>query len=336
MAQIHEGLPAPVDAVHILSRYFDAEPSTLTRISKDVKPKKIVLWTQNEITTMTPAWFGHPTMVDRIASVRDCAVLDDDHQQPLHAKAVALVKGGIVRLAFGSANFTTSGLFSTSAQANVEVMIVAEALPLASCDPCSLFDPSETARDLVDAGQLRTAARDLWPLLDPRPPIDLHEASLTDRRLTCRCTMPADLLESAEIWAVLTSSDGGESRFRLTSSGQTFVGELDDFADRRCAEGTTLIRIEAAVQDAPRLVSNHIFLVNLRDIGSGRSQRRERRIREAQRSAAQFAAMLDELLQLDDTDALKTFLTYCDIPIINAARPYVFQGARPQCEGADV
>ena len=106
--------------------------------------------------------------------------------------------------------------------------------------------------------------------------------------------------------------------------------------ERRCAEGTTLIHVEAAMKDASRLVSNDMFLVNLKYMGSGRSQRRERRIREAQRSASQFAAILDELLQLDDTDAPKTFLTHCDIPLIDAARPHVFRGARLQWEATDV
>ncbi len=335
-AQIHERLATPVDTVHILSRYFDAEPSTLTRIIEDVKPKKIVLWTENGLTTMTRAWFRHPAMIDRIASVRDCTVLDEDHRQPLHAKAVALVRGRSVRLAFGSANFTASGLFSTSTQANVEIMVIADGLPLTSCDPRRLFDPSGTAKDLVDAGQLRTAPRD--PLLLPgaKLPIELHEASLSERRLTCRCTVLADLPESAEVRAVLTSSDGGESRFRLTSIGQALMGELDDTADRRCAEGTTVIHVEAVGKSEPPLLSNRVLLVNLKDIESGRSRGRERRIREAQRSAAQFAAVLNELLQLGETDALKTFLTYCDIPLINAGHPYVLRGARPQSEGTDV
>jgi hypothetical protein len=214
-------------------------------------------------------------------------------------------------------------------------MVIADSLPFASCDPRRLFDPSETATDLVDASQLQTERRDPRPMADSQPPIRLHEPSLTDRWLTCRCTMLAVLPESAQLWAVLTSSDGGESRFRLACSGEDFVGALDDAAERRCAEGTTLIHVEAAVRDAPSFISNHMFLVNLKDIGSGRSQRRERRIREAQRSAAQFAAMRDELLQLDDTDALKTFLTRCDIPLISAARPYGFRGARPPLEATD-
>jgi hypothetical protein len=78
-----------------------------------------------------------------------------------------------------------------------------------------------------------------------------------------------------------------------------------------------------------------MYLLNLRDIDTGHSQRRERRVREAQQSAGRFAAILDELLTLNDTDSLRTFLTFCDIPIINSARPYAFRGPRPPWNGHD-
>src|SRR5207302_7868925 len=48
--------------------------------------------------------------------------------------------------------------------------------------------------------------------------------------------------------------------------------------------------------------------------------RKGRRVRDAQRSANQFAAALLELLQLKDTDPLQSFLTYCDIPLTGVAR----------------
>jgi hypothetical protein len=149
-------------------------------------------------------------------------------------------------------------------------MVLIDALPVASCDPCRLFDPSETAQDLVDVSQLRTAAREPQPLMETQPPIELHAASLSERRLICRCTMPADQLASGELWAVLTSRDGGESRIRLTCNGQACVGDVDEAVDRRCAEGTTLIHIEAAAESTPPCVSNRLFLVNLKDIESGR------------------------------------------------------------------
>jgi len=50
----------------------------------------------------------------------------------------------------------------------------------------------------------------------------------------------------------------------------------------------------------------------------------------------QFAAVLNELLALGDPDALTVFLTHCDIPLINAVRPYVFQRLHPHWEGTDV
>jgi hypothetical protein len=334
--QIYEGLPTPIDAVHVLSRYFDAEPSALTRIREDVKPRKLVLWTENGITTMTPAWFGHPAVREKIVSIRDLTVLDDDHRQPLHAKAMALIRGKTIRLAFGSANFTNAGLFLTSGQGNVELMVILDELPLASCPPKRLFDPSGTGRDLLDVNQLRTAPRELRPELQTRPPIELHEASLSDLRLTCRCTIPGDIPASAEVKAVLTFGDGGELHLGIFKNANVFIGDLDDIGQKRCSEGTTMTHVEAVLKGAPPLLSNRTLLVNLKDIETGRSQRRERRIREAQKSAEQFAAMLGELLQLGETDALKTFLTHCDIPIINAGRPFFLRGARPQWEGADV
>jgi PLD-like domain len=61
--QICEGLRTPVDEVHVLSRYFDAERSILTLIIEGVKTKRVVLWTENGITTMTAAWFDHPAVL---------------------------------------------------------------------------------------------------------------------------------------------------------------------------------------------------------------------------------------------------------------------------------
>ena len=62
------------------------------------------------------------------------------------------------------------------------------------------------------------------------------------------------------------------------------------------------------------------MLINLKDIGSGGSVRRERRVRDAQRSAEQFAAALLELLQLRDTNPLLSFLAYCEIRLAGSGR----------------
>src|SRR5262245_6094180 len=334
--QIYEGERTPLSAVHVLSRYYDAEPSVLTQICADVDPKKIVLWTENGITTMTPVWFEHPAVKKGIVSIRNVTVHDDDHHQALHAKAIALTSRKSIRLAFGSANFSRSGLFSTCAHGNVEVMVLADGLSLAAANPNRLFDPCGTARDLLSPKQLRTGPRELWADPETCPPLELHEASLSDHRLTCRCTLPAVISGADHLKAVLTFVDGGEMRIDLSRNADNFVGDLDDIAQKRCAEASTMTHVEAIMTGAPPVLSNRTLLINLTDIETGRSQRRERRIREAQKSAEQFAAMLGELLQLGETDALKTFLTHCDIPIVNAGRPFSLRVARPQWAGGDM
>jgi hypothetical protein len=47
--QIIEGLIPPLDALHVLSRYFDGDPDLLTRVRDETNPKHIVLWTQNSL-----------------------------------------------------------------------------------------------------------------------------------------------------------------------------------------------------------------------------------------------------------------------------------------------
>jgi hypothetical protein len=45
----------------------------------------------------------------------------------------------------------------------------------------------------------------------------------------------------------------------------------------------------------------------------------ERHFREAKESASQFFTVLNELLRARDTTTLLTFLSFCDIPLLNAA-----------------
>ena len=52
---------------------------------------------------------------------------------------------------------------------------------------------------------------------------------------------------------------------------------MHEMSDRLCLatdpEGTTLIHVEATVAGAPPCVSNRLFLINMKDIESGRGQR---------------------------------------------------------------
>lgn len=326
--QICEGLTGPVDGLHALSRYFDSEPTLLRSIRQRLVPKKTTLWTQSGITTMTPAWFADSAVRAGKVLIRDCSVFDGEHPQPLHAKAIAITQGKAVRLAFGSANFSRAGLLSTAASGNVETMVVVDNLSHSACNPNRLFDPSATAKNLTSVDQLGTAVRDELPI-SRQTDVVLSYAGLIDRHLQCCCSSAKDLANVTAMTAVVTFGDGGENRLALQRDGAGYSCELSDQEARRCGDGVTVVHVEARLSDASYVRSNQVFLANLQDIETGRGQRRERRIREAMQSAAQFASVLQELLQSSDADQLQNFLTYCDIPMIDAPRPPWARGARP-------
>lgn len=328
-SQICDGLTGPVDTVHVLSRYFDATPHQIDRIASTLAPRHIVFWTQNEITTMTTAWLRHPLVKKRVASIRLCSYDDDGHRQPLHAKAIAIVRGKMMTLAYGSANFTTAGMFSDASKGNVETMLCLNEIPLTSQTPEQLFDPAGTAKILEDSRQLVTAATQKKPGGEVAL-VNLKAASVEDGRLVCRCEAnegAADIVRAA----VLTFNDSDLIRVALRHRSEgTWLGHLDEEVLFKSDEHTTIVHLEGRPDER---LSNRVLLVNLQDMVSNRSQRRERRIHEAQQSAAHFARVLDELLAASDTQALIRFLTYCDIQITDAARPLPFARPRPAWTG---
>lgn len=333
-SQVCRGVDGSVDDVHVLSRYFDATPGLLQSVRDTLNPKRTVLWTQSGLTTMTPAWFDDPGARAKRVVVKDCVVVDDDRSQPLHAKAIAIVTKRAVRLAFGSANFSTAGLLSTAANGNLETMIVVDGLSLKTCDPNRLFDPCGTAKTLNSVAELVTAEREQLPR--PRESaLALAYAGLTENRFKSVWSSRRELADGVSARAVLTFGDGGEDRVALKAQGGSYVAIFSEQHVRRCADGATVVCVEAVLKDGTPARSNQLFLTNLQDIETGRGQRRERRIREAQKSAVQFASVLQELMELPDAEQLQNFLTYCDIPLIEAPRPLWTRGARSPWHDSD-
>jgi hypothetical protein len=327
-AQVCAGINSPVDAVYVLSPFFDPKPLLLDQVKSDLHPAKCMIYTENGRTTMTEAWFAHAWVRSGVASVRFCSIFDEQHHQQLHAKGIAIVCGDRVRLAVGSANFTQAGMLSTALDGNIETVIIFNDLPLKSCNPEKLFDPSTTAH--VDALRTKPRRKEFIP---PSATVQLEEASLDEDRLTCRLVLPESLTGQRPT-AVLISADGASFRVPLTlGSDGTWTATLDNEFTRRCDEAAVVVQVEIAVPGARPTPSNRVFLINLQDIVTGKSTRCERRIREAQRSAVQFAAVLQDLLRANDTDALMSFLTYCDIHIAGGNRWIVAGRMRPPSEG---
>src|SRR5207249_11643743 len=56
--QIAAMVPQPVDRIHVLSRFFDESPTLIDRVMRDFRPKRLLLYTQNGVTTMTTDWLS--------------------------------------------------------------------------------------------------------------------------------------------------------------------------------------------------------------------------------------------------------------------------------------
>ena len=81
-------------------------------------------------------------------------------------------------------------------------------------------------------------------------------------------------------------------------------------------------------------LSNLVFVTNLLDVQAQGGLRRDRHIREAEQSAGQFFAVLNELLLAGDEAALLTFLNFCNIPLTYVSRLPEFR-PRPTWEGRE-
>ena len=312
-------LPKNISEVHVLSRYFDAEPHILERVFDDVGPGQVVLWTENDVTTMTPAWFDLPKAYRKRVEVRSLSIADGEYHQPLHAKAIAFVSPKMTRLAFGSANFSRAGLFSAASAGNLEVALVSDAELFRANDVRRLFDPQNVSYPIQHVRDLRTGTRESLPVIEPAP-IQLLEATLDEDALTCRAAGIAQPLGGAKLTAALEFADGHESRVPLAAQGTSLEARLPTPLTRRCNEGAATIALELLEAGQPARQSNKLFLANLLDVETGGTGRLQRRVRTAQRGAAQFVLVLDELLKQGETDQLKAFLTHCDIPLVLAGR----------------
>ena len=307
LPQIVDGLESPVHEIAVVSPFFDDEPMLLDWLEKRTSPKAVTIFTQNSAPTLTPAWFQHPTFNSKNGRILFSRWGKDGQVRQLHAKAVAINHGKLTRLVFGSANFTRAALLSTPGDGNVEVVLALDDVPKKSTDIHKLFDPSGLAKPEPLIPFERPPTVD-----EPSYLLRVVEASLEDSSF--RCILGSECDNRLE--AVMLFHDGGVLPIQLEGSGASRRAELHETATRRADKHSTVVFLRGP----NGLETNRVLLVNLKDISTGESLRKERRIRDSQRSADQFAAALLELLQLKDTDPLQSFLTYCDIPLAGVAR----------------
>jgi HKD family nuclease len=331
--QIISHVAAPVDAVYILSRFFDAHTSLLDTVVKNLGPDRIKIYTQNGITTLTKNWLHHPLFKKRALDIFCCSYRDESYIQNLHAKAIAIKKGNRCLLAFGSANFTTPALLRDAAHGNVESILLINDLASKETQPAKLFDPSESAHRLKDDGTLQTATRQTYDRNMGTNKIVLRYAELVGNKIMVKVTITDDL-DYDKLDARIQFQDEAYSRVALHHEhGEEYFTDPVESITRRLSETSSIMTIAASKGSKRVAESNPILVINLLDIQSGKHVRRERYIREAQQSAIDFFQVLENLIKEGDQEPLMTFFKYCDIPIMDVSRPFYARGLRPVWDG---
>lgn len=330
--QVCRELVAPIDSVYVLSRYFDARPSLLDEIDKRLSPKKIKIFTQNRITNMTPEWLQHTLVRNGRAEIFVCRFSDADHAQPLHAKAIAFETNKRYTLIFGSANFSSAALLRSIRGGNAETVLMIKDLSVKAINPIRLFDPEQTAELIKEPHKLHRTEDEVEYSAETHL-IRLNEAWIGNDRIVIDVQIP-DIFEHLALNAILRfqNSISRPLKIRKTETG-SYIADVSEVEKHRLDNESTIIQV-LAVEDRETIASsNSLLITNLKDPKTDRSIRRQRHLIEAMQSAAQFFAVLRELSESDDEEALRIFLTYCDIPLIGAPRPFFTRRAKPQWDG---
>ncbi len=313
--QLVERLPGPASHVSVLSRFFDAQPALVDFALDSTKAKRLTLYTQNGITTLTKAWLAVPAFAAGDLEVRLCRYNDEEHFQQLHGKAYAFTCGKQVVLAMGSANFTSAALRRTAQDGNVEVLLCYPPVSAGRLSSHSMFDPDATSVVLRDANQLQTAPdnADEPSARPPEYPLLIVEALVEDEWLKLRVNGGEF---SSALNCRIVQSDSRPFDVAAERAGAGCLRcRLDEAGQKRLRGRPALAQLGFGSAGKWTAHSNPVLVTNLQDIITGRDVRRERQIREARESPQRFMDILKLLCSADDEERLKQFLTYCDIPI---------------------
>ena len=314
--QLVSHLPGPATHVSILSRFFDAQPGLADIALATTKAKKLTLYTQNGITTLTKAWLGSPAFSKGHMAINLCRYADEEHFQQLHGKAFAFTCGSQVMLAMGSANFTTSALQRKASNGNVEVLLCYPPLPANKVSPESWFDPEGTGVALRKPEQLQTATDNSDEAPGGPSDFGIRIAEVLVEEQWLKVTLSSGEPPSG-VASRLVQADRSPIYHTLkTTAAGSFRSQLSEADQKRLRSAPALLDLGIlAAGNQWKPLSQPILVTNLQDIRTGGDLRRERQIREARESPQRFLNVLNALCSSDDEERLKQFLTYCDIPM---------------------
>jgi hypothetical protein len=330
--QILSYIHPPVDTIHVLSRYFDANPNLLDRIVNDLSPRTIKIYTQNGITTLTNEWIQHSLFRDHTLEVYLCSYKDEEHIRNLHAKAIAIETGSTYSLMYGSANFTTSALMKSSNNGNIEVLLLLKDLPTKELQPVQLFDPLGSSLRLHDEKELQSTPHLITGIALTGKLIHLNNAELVGNRIIAKLIISPEISYD-RLHGRIVFQNGAYSRVVFHNhDNEEYLSDSVESIVNRLGESSILV-IEADSEEKRVAESNPILITNLLDIWTGHYVRRERYIREAQQGSLEFFRVLDSLIKEGDEDPLITFFNFCDIPIIDVSSSGKMRVVRPIWDG---
>lgn len=325
--QLVKRLPKPVQKLSVLSPYFDAQPTLLKHVMNSGGISKVIIYTQNNTTTLNSSWLEAPAFLNGDLRIRLCSYSDEDHYQKLHGKAYAFDCGRETFYAFGSANFTTPGLRLTAHDGNLEVLLSYPPVSGKQGAPETWFDPDESANDLRNASQLITSPESPDQREGTPKAFSIHlTEALVDKDSLKLKTASSDLPRQAA--CQITQGDIRPFILHLDQSeGGTIHIVLDPAQQKRLSDAPAVAQLGTQLSALWTPLSNPLLVSNLQDFVTGRDLRREQQLREARESPQRFLDVLTALSQGDDEERLKQFLTYCDIPIDMTVR--LFQRRHP-------
>lgn len=313
--QLMKRLPESPQSVSVLSRFFDSHPALAGHLFATTKADKLTIYTQNEVTTLTPAWLETPEFKERKTEIKLCQYSDEDYPQQLHGKAYAFACGDKQIVAIGSANFTSAALRQTASNGNVEVLLCYPPLPAKEFKPEKWFDPSGSARALKRADELIVAKDNPDEPKPDEPALSsgLFEAYIEGRHLELR--VDSAFAGSTPQCVLLQEGCRPEYLATVAPKAGFLRCELPDRLAKDLRTKPSMVQL-GLLQDGKWTPQTNLLLVaNLQDLATNQDQRRQRQIKEARESPQRFMEVLTLICSSEDEERLKAFLTYCDIPI---------------------
>jgi hypothetical protein len=288
----------------------------MEKILSIIPAHKLKIYTQNGRTTLSADWLRHELVNNGMVEVYLTDYSEGELSQPLHGKLFVLESTSGTTIAFGSANCTTPALLKIAKHGNLECLIACTLSPPQVRKAVSrLLDPENKAERVLDPSVLVTATGDDIENCTASALIQIEEAEIEQEQIVVWISRGS--VELAQ--RVKIEFSGGKYLYlpMKTKTPASLVIGIGEALERRTAREAVILSLE---NSAGKQISNRVFVINLQDDSTGLSVRKARYVKDAEQNTLGLLAVLHDLRSGLDEEALRTFLTYCSIPLMLGPR----------------